>query len=174
MVQNDPTQSPPEPSAKPDVDQRQAQEERRGGLFGIFQQVKAAGRDVVALARGKPLDLPTTPDKPQAAETDLAESGEKSHWKVKVLHAAAEQLRGAADEYIAAKLDEIEALVDAKLNHVEQRIDDKILELHRNLREIRDRELRHRLRILKITLIFTVLVALLSLGYKWLGNYLLD
>jgi hypothetical protein len=37
---------------------------------------------------------------------------------------------------------------------------------------MRDRELRHRLRMLRITLIFTVLVALLSLGYKWLSYYL--
>jgi polyferredoxin len=60
--------------------------------------------------------------------------------------------------------------VDAKLDHVERRIDAKIVELHRNLREMRDRELRHRLRILRITLILTVLVAVLSLGYKWFAE----
>ena len=84
-----------------------------------------------------------------------------------MLHAVAEQLRGAADSYLAAKLDEIEARVDEKLDHVEQRIDRKIVELHEQLAEMRDRELRHRLRLLKITLIFTVLVAIISLVYKW-------
>ena len=57
--------------------------------------------------------------------------------------------------------------MDAKLDHIEWWINDKIVQLHRQLVEIRDRKLRHRLRLLKITLIFTVLVALLSLGYKW-------
>lgn len=90
-----------------------------------------------------------------------------------MLHAAAERLRGAADSYIAAKLDEIEALVDAKFDRVEARIDAKVVELHRQLCELRDRELRHRLRLLKITLIFTVLVAILSLGYKCVVKYLI-
>ncbi|MFQ6048799.1 MAG: hypothetical protein ACE5K7_05495 [Phycisphaerae bacterium] len=88
------------------------------------------------------------------------------------MHAAAERLRGAADSYIAAKLDEIEARVDAKLDHVERRIDAKIVELHEQLQQMRDRELRHRLRLLKITLVFTVLVAAVSLVYKWLARYL--
>ena len=45
-----------------------------------------------------------------------------------------------------------------------------LIDLHKQMAEMRDRELRHRLRLLKITLIFTVLVALLSLGYKWLSR----
>ena len=80
-------------------------------------------------------------------------------------------MRGAADAYLAAKLDEIEARVDDKLDHIEARIDRKIVELHQQLVELRDREVRHRLRLLKITLIFTVLVALLSLGYKCASKY---
>ena len=67
------------------------------------------------------------------------------------------------------KKGEIEARVDAKLDAIEGRIDRKIVELHRQLAEMRDRELRHRLRVLKITLIFTALVALLSLVYKWVS-----
>ena len=47
----------------------------------------------------------------------------------------------------------------------------KIVELHEQLVEMRDRELRHRLRLLKVTLIFTALVAVLSLVYKWVSQF---
>ena len=67
----------------------------------------------------------------------------------------ANRLRGAADDYIKIKLDEIEARIDAKLDQIDRR-----------LTEWRDKEVANRLRILRITLIFTVLVALLSLGYN--------
>jgi hypothetical protein len=165
-----PRSTPPAESGGDDAGQ--PRRGRRGGLFGLFEQIKAAGRDVAALARGKLPEAPSVPNELTGAAEDSRSPDERTDWKVKVLRAAAEQLRGAADDYIAAKLDEIEALVDAKLDHVEQRIDAKIIELHRNLRQMRDRELRHRLRMLRITLIFTVLVALLSLGYKWLSYYL--
>ena len=69
---------------------------------------------------------------------------------------------------VLIKLDEIEARVDAKLDGIERRIDQKILGLHEQLRALRDQELRHRLRLLKLTLLFSVLVAVLSLGYKWI------
>lgn len=143
----------------------------RGGLLGLLGRIKAAGREVSAVARGKLLDQAVGPEETESHQDDSGEAAEKSDWKVTMMHAAAERLRGAADSYIAAKLDEIEARVDAKLNHVEGRIDGKMVELHRQLREMRDRELRHRLRLLKITLIFTVVVALLSLGYKWVADY---
>ena len=171
MAETDPPQPPSTPPEESSTDD--AGRPRRGGIFGLFKQIRAAGRDVAALARGKPLDMSPTPNEAEATEESSPEAGQQADWKVKVLHGAAEQLRGAADSYIAAKLDEIEALVDAKLDHVEQRIDAKIVELHEHLREVRDRELRHRLRMLKITLIFTVVVALLSLGYKWLSNNVL-
>lgn len=69
----------------------------------------------------------------------------------------ANRLRGAADEYIKVKLDEIEQRIDDKLNEIDQR-----------LAEWRDREIANRLKILRITLAFTVVVALLSLGYNFL------
>jgi len=173
VAETDPQQSPSTSPAEPaGGGTGRSRRVRRGGIFRLYEQIKAAGRDVAALARGKLPDMSAIPDETQATEENSQKPEEKADWKVKVLHAAAEQLRGAADNYVAAKLDEIEALVDSKLDHVEQRIDAKIVELHRNLRQMRDRELRHRLRMLKITLIFTVLVALVSLGYKWFCNYL--
>ena len=69
----------------------------------------------------------------------------------------ARRLKGAADEYVAEKLDEIERRIDRKLDEIDRR-----------LCEWRDREVSHRLRIIKITLAASVLVALLSLLYDYL------
>ncbi len=73
-----------------------------------------------------------------------------------VVGGLAQRLRGAADDYIKVKLDEIEARIDQKLNEIDQR-----------LAEWRDREVANRLRILRITLAFTVVVAVLSLVYNY-------
>lgn len=172
MPETDPPQPipPTDPNSTPN-DAGEPPRTRRRGIFGFFDQIKAAGRDVAAVTLGKLIEPPPAMDEIEDTPDDSTEASEKSDWKVKMMHAAAERLRGAADSYIAAKLDEIEARVDAKLDHVETRIDAKLVELHGQLRRMRDRELRHRLRLLKITLIFTVLVALLSLGYKWLAQY---
>lgn len=64
------------------------------------------------------------------------------------------RIRGAADDYVREKLDEIEARIDRKLDEIDRR-----------LGEWRDREIRNRLTILKWTLIFSIIVALVSLGY---------
>ncbi|MBW7904154.1 MAG: hypothetical protein LC135_13550 [Phycisphaerae bacterium] len=131
---------------------------------------------------GEALVKPPKPGAPTAdapAEATPASSPERPRFdltgaamRVSLLRQVAEQLRGAADGYIAAKLDEIEARVDAKLDVIEERIDRKVSELHEKLREARDAELRHRLRLLKITLVFTVLVAVVSLGYKLFSKLL--
>ncbi len=71
----------------------------------------------------------------------------------------AQRIRGAADDYIRVKLDEIESRIDRKLDEIDHR-----------LAEWRDREVKNRLKILRITLIFTVLVAVLSLGYNYLNG----
>ena len=69
------------------------------------------------------------------------------------------EIKGAADEYIDAKLDQVERRIDAKLDEIDAR-----------LAEWRDREVRNRLRIIKITLLATVVVALVSLGYSYLRS----
>ena len=66
----------------------------------------------------------------------------------------ARKLRGVADDYVREKLDEIEDRIDRKLDEIDRR-----------LGEWRDREVSNRLKILKITLIVSILVALLGLGY---------
>ena len=64
------------------------------------------------------------------------------------------KLKGVADDYVREKLDEIERRIDAKLDEIDAR-----------LSEWRDREVTHRLNILKWTLAVSILVALLSLLY---------
>ena len=71
----------------------------------------------------------------------------------------ASKLRGVADDYVAQKLDEIEHRIDRKLDEIDGR-----------LQEWRDREIANRLRIIKITLVASILVALLSLGYKYMDR----
>jgi len=72
-----------------------------------------------------------------------------------VVGGIAQTLRGAADDYVKQKLDEIEARIDSKLDEIDKR-----------LSEWRDREIANRLKIIKITLIASILVAALSLGYS--------
>lgn len=73
-----------------------------------------------------------------------------------VIGGLADRLRGAADDYIAAKLDEIESRIDRKLEEIDRR-----------LGEWRDREIQNRLRILKITLVVSIIVATISLLYAY-------
>ncbi|TWT45666.1 hypothetical protein RAS1_20940 [Phycisphaerae bacterium RAS1] len=140
-----------------------------GGLFwGALHVARAIGRSVLRAAAGGEDEPSAAP--PRESPTDVAAPPAAAQ-RVSLLQNVTDRLRGAADSYLAAKMDEIEARVDAKLDEIESRIDRKIAELHEQLVEMRDRELRHRLRLLKLTLAFTALVALLSLGYKWILKY---
>ncbi|MBK9120015.1 MAG: hypothetical protein IPM18_10520 [Phycisphaerales bacterium] len=171
-----PAQQPPrgDPPPPPTPDPERAatsdsgDQPLRGLLRGVLGGVRQMGRDMASVVLGRIREAEThTPEDDAIVEDPLAPEKRR---RVGMLHSVAEQLRGAADTYVAAKLDEIEARVDVKLDHIEQRIDRKILELHEQLTQLRDAELRHRLRLLKITLVFTVLVAALSLVYKWASN----
>ena len=142
----------------------------RWSLFGgVKARLRRIGDGMVSRVVSKLLDVPATPegeeDGEQPAGASTGEQGNKR--RVGVLHEVSQKLRGAADGYVAAKLDEIEARVDVKLDQIDHRIDAKIMQFHKQITALRDRELRHRLRLLKITLAITLLVALLSLGYKW-------
>ncbi len=69
-------------------------------------------------------------------------------------------LRGAADGYIREKMEEIEARIDYKLDEIDRR-----------LAEWRNRELANRLRMIKIALVFSVVIALLSLLYTYVRSH---
>ena len=66
------------------------------------------------------------------------------------------RIKKTADAYLNQKLDEIEARIDRKLDEIDRR-----------LAEWRDKEIANRLRILKITLWASVIVALVSLIYAY-------
>ena len=78
-----------------------------------------------------------------------------------VVPGLARKLKGVADDYVAEKLDEIERRIDRKLDEIDQR-----------LAEWRDREVANRLRILKITLLVSVFVALICIGYDLVSTHL--
>lgn len=70
------------------------------------------------------------------------------------------RIKKTADGYINQKLDEIEARIDRKLDEIDRR-----------LAEWRDKEIANRIRILKITLWASVIVAALSLIYSYIKVY---
>lgn len=77
-----------------------------------------------------------------------------------VMGGLARRIRGVADDYVREKLDEIELRIDRKLEEIDRRLE-----------EWRDREIANRLKIIRITLVASVLVALLSLGYSLITHY---
>ena len=66
------------------------------------------------------------------------------------------RIKKSADAYVNQKLDEIESRIDRKLDEIDRR-----------LAEWRDKEIANRIRILKITLWASVIVASLSLVYSY-------
>ena len=73
----------------------------------------------------------------------------------------AARVKKTADSYINQKLDEIEARIDRKLDEIDRR-----------LAEWRDKEIANRIRILKITLWASVIVAVVSLIYSYIKVYI--
>jgi hypothetical protein len=73
----------------------------------------------------------------------------------------ASRVKKTADSYINQKLDEIEARIDRKLDEIDRR-----------LAEWRDKEIANRIRILKITLWASVIVAVVSLVYSYIKVYI--
>ena len=71
----------------------------------------------------------------------------------------AKRIRGAADQYVEEKLDEIERRIDSKLDEIDRR-----------LAEWRDREIKNRLKLVKITLVTAIIVAIVSLGYDYVKS----
>jgi len=69
----------------------------------------------------------------------------------------ANRVKRQADSYVNQKLDEIEARIDRKLDEIDRR-----------LAEWRDKEIANRIRILKITLWVSVIVAVISLIYSYI------
>lgn len=94
--------------------------------------------------------LPESPDQ-RSLRRQIEQQG--------VVGGIASKLKGAANDYVNTKLDEIERRIDSKLDQIDRR-----------LAEWRDREISNRLRIIKITLIGSIIVALISLVYSYIRN----
>ncbi len=86
---------------------------------------------------------------------DIEESG--------LLGGITNRLKKSADSYVNQKLDEIEARIDRKLDEIDRR-----------LAEWRDREIANRIRILKITLWASVIVAVCSLIYTYIDVHFIN
>src|SRR5207253_9662788 len=93
------------------------------------------------------------PPRPATIKEEIEESG--------LFGGIAGRIKKTADAYINQKLDEIEARIDRKLDEIDRR-----------LGEWRDKEIANRIRILKITLWASVIVAAVSLIYSYVKVYI--
>ncbi len=129
---------------------------------GITGWLTRKRRELVAKVIEKLIDNEKTGGDDQSPvekekEEDDSSSLKKTIEERGVVGGIATKLRGAADDYIDAKLDEIEKRIDAKLDEIDRR-----------LAEWRDQEIANRLRIIKITLIASAIIALISLVYSYI------
>jgi hypothetical protein len=92
------------------------------------------------------------PSPPGSIKDEIEESG--------LFGGLASRVKRTADVYLNQKLDEVESRIDRKLDEIDRR-----------LAEWRDKEVANRLRILKITLWASVIVAALSLVYSYVKVY---
>ena len=88
------------------------------------------------------------PPRQQALKEEIESSG--------FFGGIANRVKRQADTYVNQKLDEIESRIDRKLDEIDRR-----------LAEWRDKEIANRIRILKITLWVSVIVAVISLIYSY-------
>lgn len=134
--------------------QIQAMLYRDDGIGGWFARKR---RRLMAGLVGKLLDADTHAGEYQFLPDEQTNGSLKRQIEQQgVVGGIASKLKGAADDYINTKLDEIE-----------QRIDRKLDEIDRRLAEWRDQEIANRLKIVKVTLIGTVIVAVVSVIYNY-------
>jgi len=95
----------------------------------------------------------TAPAQPRSIKHEIEESG--------LIGGLAGRIKKSADGYVNQKLDEIEARIDRKLDEIDRR-----------LGEWRDKEIANRIRILKITLWATIVVAAVSLIVSYIKVYI--
>lgn len=113
-----------------------------------YRFVPPAPQDPRAATPGKP-PASVPPPRGASLREDIEEVG--------LISGLANRVRRSADDYLNQKLDEIELRIDRKLEEIDKR-----------LAEWRDKEVANRLRIIKITLWASLIVALVSLVYSWI------
>lgn len=121
------------------------------GLFQKFRRKRRAffGKVIAGMIGDRPDHTLPEEVRPMGLRERIEQEG--------IVSGLTGKIRGAADDYIREKLDEIEARIDQKLSDIDRR-----------LAEWRDKEIANRLKIIRITLLASIVVALLSLGYTWL------
>lgn len=127
---------------------------RGDGVIGWFSRQRRA---VMAKVIGKLLDADREDDHYQFLPEARPEGSLRRQIERQgVMGGLTTKLKDVADGYINSKLDEIEARIDRKLDEIDRR-----------LSEWRDQEIANRLRIVKVTLIGSIVVAVLSLVYRY-------
>lgn len=133
---------------------------RSEGLMGILRRKK---RELIGSLLGGLFEQAAgVPDSDTQTSTNGNDQLKKKIVDEGFTRGLSSQLRGMADSYVSTKLDEIEQRIDRKLDQIDKR-----------LSEWRDAEVRNRLRMLKITLVFSVVIAVVSLGYSVVRHYVL-
>ena len=122
---------------------------RRAMLGGLVARI--IGEEGPSDYQFLPGDGATVTAAPSSAPTlkeDIEESG--------LFGGITNRIKKTADAYLNQKLDEVEGRIDRKLDEIDRR-----------LAEWRDKEIANRIRILKITLWASVIVAVVSLIYSY-------
>jgi hypothetical protein len=123
------------------------------GSTGDYQFVPDSGAAPAAQATVSPAAAPSA--RSASIKQDIEDSG--------LLGGITNRLKKSADSYVNQKLDEIEARIDRKLDEIDRR-----------LAEWRDKEIANRIRILKITLWASVIVAVCSLMYTYIDVHFIN
>jgi hypothetical protein len=132
---------------------------------GFFSKVKRKTRSWVGKRLERVIGDPTTelppPSPSPAPEPSKSDAPRQQALREEIEESGffsgiANRVKKQADSYVNQKLDEIEARIDRKLDEIDRR-----------LAEWRDKEIANRIRILKITLWASVVVAVISLVYSY-------
>lgn len=129
---------------------------RRAMLGSLVSKIVGDDETVAGDYRYLPPAAGASPVPPPSSKAGLREDIEESG----LFGGITNRIKKTADSYLNQKLDEIEARIDRKLDEIDRR-----------LAEWRDKEIANRIRILKITLWASVIVAALSLVYSYIQVY---
>ncbi|MFI5379088.1 MAG: hypothetical protein ACHRHE_07325 [Tepidisphaerales bacterium] len=108
-----------------------------------------------------PPEAAGTPAPPGSMDVSRAGTLKDEIEEAGLLGGLAGRIKRTADSYLKEKLDEIETRIDKKLDEIDRR-----------LAEWRDKEVANRLRIIKITLWASIIVAGISLVYAFVKVYI--
>ncbi|MBC7785148.1 MAG: hypothetical protein H7144_15035 [Burkholderiales bacterium] len=135
---------------------------------GFFARIKRKtrgwmGKRVERMVGDSTTEIPAPTPEPHNKSTDQTAVPRQQALREEIEDAGffsgiANRVKKQADSYVNQKLDEIEARIDRKLDEIDRR-----------LAEWRDKEIANRIRILKITLWASVVVAAVSLIYSYVN-----